>query len=67
MNENKEFLDFIFIFMDFQLNFLNFLLKASILSSAKVLSQEDSKFAEAILQGVKNDPCGSMYNSCIHR
>jgi hypothetical protein len=37
--------------MDFQLNFLT--QRASTLSSAKVLSQEDSKFVGFVLQGEK--------------
>jgi hypothetical protein len=48
----KVFWVFIY-FCEFSTQFSNTISKASSLCSAKVLSQEDSKFADLVLQGVK--------------
>jgi hypothetical protein len=48
----KIFWNFIF-FGGFSTQFLNKISKASSLCSAKVLSQEDSKFDDPVLQGIK--------------
>jgi hypothetical protein len=46
-------LDFYF-FRGFSTQFPNTISKASSIYSAKVLSQEDSKFVDRVLQGAKN-------------
>ena len=52
-NENKDFFEFLFIFNGFSTQLLNTNLKASTFCSAKILSQNDSKFANHILEGVR--------------
>jgi hypothetical protein len=44
----------IIFLVDFQLNFLTQYQKPQVLCNAKVLSQEDLKFTDLVLQGVKN-------------
>jgi hypothetical protein len=52
MTENKDILGF-YYFCRFSTQFPNTISKASSLCCAIVLSQEDSKFADLILNGVK--------------
>jgi hypothetical protein len=51
-NDNRDFLEFN-VLNGFSTQFPNITPKASTLCSAKVLCQEDSKFAHPVLQGVK--------------
>jgi hypothetical protein len=51
-NENKDFLGFYFS-CEFSTQFSNTISKASSLCSTKLFSQEDSKFADHVLQGEK--------------
>jgi hypothetical protein len=49
-------------FNGFLIQFPNTIIKALTLRSAKILSQEDSKFIEPILQVVKNSHvCGQIF------
>jgi hypothetical protein len=54
MIENKEFLDFYFIYnYGFSAQFLNTMSITSALCTTNVLSQEDSNFHDPVLQGAK--------------
>jgi hypothetical protein len=53
--------------MDLQLNFLTQNKELQLLCSEKVSSQEDSKFAQLVLQGEKNTfLCFKCYNFAIY-
>jgi hypothetical protein len=52
MNKNEDFLNFK-IFNGFLTQFLNIISRVTTFCSAKVLSQEESKFVDPILQGAK--------------
>jgi hypothetical protein len=65
MNENKDSMDYIF-FNGFSTQFPNTISKASTLRSAKVLSQEDSKFVEHIFQVVRETLFFSSNDIILH-